>query len=81
MNWNIFGTTDESLAVGSIRVPRQTEGQRCHIRSCEQTITGRRLNYRRALEIVQNEEYLSAADRSVIRWKSFFKLPYLLMTV
>ncbi len=42
-------------------------GQQCHIRSCDQTITGRRLSYARALEIVQSEEYLMEADRSVIR--------------
>ncbi len=39
----------------------------CHIRSCDQTITGRRLSYARALEIVQGEEYLTVADTDIIR--------------
>ena len=39
----------------------------CHVRTCDQTITGRNLPYRRALEIVQNEEYLDEADLDLIR--------------
>jgi hypothetical protein len=34
-----------------------------------QTITGRNLDYSTALAIVQNENYLSAADLSVLRKK------------
>ena len=39
----------------------------CHLRSCSQEITGRNLPYNRALEIVQQEEYLDAADLEIIR--------------
>ena len=39
----------------------------CFTRTCDQVITGRNLNYNRVLEIVQNEEYLSAADIGQIR--------------
>ena len=35
--------------------------------SCDQTISGRNLQYSRALEIVQNEEYLSEADLDIIK--------------
>ncbi len=37
------------------------------LQTCDQTITGRNLGYNRALEIIQNEEYLSAADLDIIR--------------
>ena len=40
----------------------------CFKRSCDQTITGRGLTYNRALEIVQNEEYLEAADTDILRY-------------
>ena len=39
----------------------------CYVRSCDQLISGRFLTYERALEIIQNEEYLTEADLSVIR--------------
>jgi hypothetical protein len=35
--------------------------------SCDQSITGRNLPFSRALEIVQNEEYLDEADLDIIR--------------
>lgn len=38
-------------------------------RRCDQTISGRNLPYARALEIIQNEEYLSEAELGVIRLK------------
>merc|ERR1712226_1838200 len=41
--------------------------QECYIRQCDQIITGRNLLYSRALEIVQNEDYLSEADLDLIR--------------
>ena len=44
--------------------PKQSS---CFTRTCDQTITGRRLTYGRALQIVQNEEYLSAVDLDIIR--------------
>ena len=39
------------------------------IRNCERTITGRRLRYARALQIIQNEEYLTQGDVDEIRRK------------
>lgn len=38
----------------------------CLLRTCDQYITGRDLTYERALEIVQNEEYLVAVDADLI---------------
>ena len=48
-------------------VTAESRQQECYIRSCDQAITGRNLDYDRALQIVQKEEYLAAADLSVIR--------------
>ncbi len=39
----------------------------CYVQTCDQTITGRQLAYQRALDIVQGEEYLEAADTDIIR--------------
>ncbi len=39
----------------------------CYVQTCDQTITGRQLAYNRALDIVQNEEYLEVADTDIIR--------------
>ena len=39
----------------------------CLLRTCDQYVTGRDLTYERALEIVQNEEYLVAVDADLIR--------------
>ena len=41
--------------------------KQCHRRICDQQITGRGLNYDRTMQIIQNEEYLTEADKSVIR--------------
>ena len=41
--------------------------QECFVRRCDQIITGRDLQYNRALEIIQDEEYLSAADFDEIK--------------
>lgn len=38
-------------------------------RRCDQSISGRNMRYSSALRIVQNEEYLSQADLSVLRLK------------
>ncbi len=46
--------------------PAQSRQQQCYVRSCDQSITGRNLEYDRALQIVQNEEYLSAAGLNMI---------------
>ena len=48
---------------------RQQINLACHIRFCEQTIVGRSLEYDRALQIIQDEEYLSAADLNIVRQK------------
>ena len=39
----------------------------CHVRKCDQQVTGRGLSYQRSLEVVQNEEYLTEADLDVLR--------------
>ena len=39
----------------------------CLLRTCDQYITGRDLTYQRALQIVENEEYLVAVDTDLIR--------------
>ena len=36
-------------------------------RTCDQQITGRNLGYNRALEIIQNEEYLDDSDFDEIK--------------
>ena len=38
-------------------------------RKCDQTITGRNFMYSRALDIIQNEEYLDQSDFDEIRLK------------
>merc|ERR1711971_1193453 len=47
----------------------------CYVQTCDQTITGRNLKYKQALEIVQSEEYLTATDFDEIykikRWGKF----------
>ena len=45
----------------------QNQNQECYVRQCDQLISGRNLLYSRALEIVQNEEYLTEADLNLIR--------------
>ncbi len=47
--------------------PPKEPDQVCLLRTCDQTITGRDLTYERALEIVQNEEYLLEVDADLIR--------------
>ena len=39
----------------------------CLRRNCDQFITGRDLEYNRAFEIIQSEEYLTEADREEAR--------------
>ena len=49
----------------------------CYVQTCDQTITGRNLKYKQALDIVQSEEYLMATDFDEIykykikRWGKF----------
>ena len=50
-----------------LQVPQQVPNQQCYQRQCDQIISGRNLLYSRALEIVQNEEYLTEADLNLIR--------------
>lgn len=50
--------------------PLAQEGRQvtqCNQRNCDQVITGRDLSYQRALQIVQDEEYLTEADLDIIR--------------
>ena len=42
-------------------------------RKCDQTITGRNFMYSRALDIIQNEEYLGLSDFDEIRYKQKLK--------
>ena len=42
-------------------------------RKCDQTITGRNFMYSRALDIIQNEEYLDISDFDEIRYKRKLK--------
>ena len=42
-------------------------------RKCDQTITGRNFMYSRALDIIQNEEYLDLSDFDEIRYKQKLK--------
>ena len=42
-------------------------------RKCDQTITGRNFMYSRALDIIQNEEYLDLSDFDEIRYKRKLK--------
>ena len=42
-------------------------------RQCDQQISGRNLEYDRALEIIQNEEYLDASDFDEIRIKRKYR--------
>ena len=48
----------------SNRIPKRKrrQAQGCARQTCDQTITGRNLPYQRILEIIQEEEYLEAAD-------------------
>ena len=39
----------------------------CYRQTCTQIITGRSLKYRRALKVIQNEEYLMVTDLEIIR--------------
>ena len=47
-----------------IFVPAKSQGL---CQTCDQTITGRNFNYARALEIIQEEEYLEESDFDDIR--------------
>ena len=46
---------------------QQPPNRQCYLRKCDQIISGRNLLYARALEIVQNEDYLSEAELDLIR--------------
>ena len=39
----------------------------CYRQTCTQTITGRYMEYWRALKVIQNEEYLMVTDLEIIR--------------
>ena len=57
-----FGTHFENMAL------RQT---------CKVLITGRQLRYRRALQVIQEEEYLSAIDLDDIKHRRVFQKEHL----
>lgn len=59
---NIFNNFQSKPAYGA-----PEEKPTCLIRTCDQYVTGRDLTYTRALDIVQNEEYLVAVDANLIR--------------
>lgn len=59
---NFFNSYQSKPAYGA-----PEEKPTCLIRTCDQYVTGRDLTYTRALEIVQNEEYLVAVDANLIR--------------
>jgi len=52
---------------------RQSVGGRlrrnCFMQTCSQVVTGRRLTYQRATRIVQDEEYLTATDNILKKFK------------
>ena len=50
----------------AILLPFSSADYQCARRICDQIIEGRDLDYATALRILQNEEYLEAADTSVI---------------
>ena len=75
-----IGLTDLQKTAGAIAPPTPptpasllTSAQ---CRKCDQTITGRNFLYKRALEIVQNEEYLDESDFDEIRYKQKKRLYY-----
>ena len=44
----------------------ENENPSCYVQTCEQLIMGRNLRYQEALRIIQNEEYLEAADFDMV---------------
>ena len=67
----VFGSTRTSIPaiIFTTTTPRaQTNAPTCK-QTCDQVVTGRNLRYQRALNIIQNEEYLSATDSSILRRK------------
>ena len=60
-----------SVTINTPIAPPKENLLACHLRSCSQEISGRNLPYARALEIVQQEEYLDVADLEIIRRKIF----------
>ena len=53
----------------AILLPSVLADYQCGRRICDQMIEGRNLDYASALRILQNEEYLQAADTSVVSHK------------
>ena len=50
--------------------PSEASPRQCLKRTCTQIVSGRNLGYGRALQIIQDEEYLQATDLDVIRrWR------------
>ena len=47
----------------------------CGLKTCDQTVTGRNLAYARALQIIQNEDYLNAIDFEAVGIRRSFRTP------
>jgi len=44
----------------------------CFKQTCQQSISGRNLNYQKALDVIQNEDYLNVADKdSILKYRRF----------
>ena len=74
---NIFQTLPKVAKVVKVKIPQGKQRQQkqnvafsnCFTRTCDQVIIGRQLSYARALQIIQNEEYLEAAALDLIKRK------------
>ena len=62
-----FGILPEFPSVFEEFPVSEPSPRQCLIRTCTQIVSGRNLAYGRALQIVQSEEYLEAADLDAIR--------------
>ncbi len=65
-----------------VTIKERQDNPNCYVQTCDQTISGRQIGYTRALDIVQGEEYLQAADTTIIRRRSnfrFSKEPHLIL--
>ena len=71
--WTIYYTLTPSNQQIFRRAQRRQDT--CFVRTCNQVISGRNLRYGRVLEIVQNEEYLDAADLDQIRRRALSSIP------
>ena len=68
-------TTSASTIFTTTTSRAQTTARTCK-QTCDQVVTGRNLKYQRALNIVQNEEYLSATDSGILRRNEYGQNEY-----